>query len=591
MTHDQTLFARSFAWRLRHISERQLTLLLSLVTGCLAGLAAVVLKNTLYYTSLFLTNQFSTQEVHYLFLVYPFIGIVLTVLFVRYIIRDNISHGISRILYAISRNHSDIKPHNTYSSLIGCTLTLGFGGSVGPEAPIVMTGSAVGSNLARIFHLNYKTTTLLVACGAAGAISGIFNAPIAGTLFAIEILMLELTMTSLIPLLVSSVSAALVANFLMGQEVLFTFHLEQPFFYHNIPFYLILGIFCGFISLFFIRGSIGIEKAVGRIRMVPRLILGGALLGLMIFIFPSLFGEGYFVLKEILNGNTHVIGNHAFFGSLKENPYIYLAIVGILIFMKVIAMAITQGSGGIGGTFAPALFVGGISGFFFSRMINLLLPWTVSESNFTLVGMAGVMAGVMHAPLTAIFLIAEITGGYVLLIPLIIVASIAYLSIYYFEPYSIYARQLAANKELMTHHKDNAVIGMMKIKSLIETDFQTISYDATLGNLVEVIAASRRNIFPVVDGQGNFKGIVSLDSIRKIMFDKELYEKILIRDLLTLPEDHISPDDPMEKVIHLFEESERYNIPVLKDGKYVGFLSRANVFSEYRNLLKHLSDE
>jgi CIC family chloride channel protein len=587
----KSLTGKLLVWRLRHIKYRQFVLILSILVGIGSGLAAVTLKNTLYYTNYFLTNGFSYHGIYYLYLAFPVIGIILTILFIRYVVKDNISHGVSKVLYAISKNNGQIKPHNTYSSLAACTLTLGFGGSVGPEAPIVLTGSAIGSNLARLFRLDYRTTTLMIGCGAAGAIAGIFEAPIAGAIFVLEILMLDLTVSTLIPLLITTVTASLVSFLLMGNEVLFSFTLNSPFILRHIPFYLLLGVFTGLVSVLFIRGSIGIEALLKKVTTTTRVGIAGITLAILIFAYPSLFGEGYTVLKEVINGQGDIIGNSNLFGVLKQNHWSFLIIIFGLIIMKVVAMAMTQGSGGIGGTFAPSIFVGAICGYFFANLLNTVFGLNISLSNFALVGMAGVMAGVMHAPLTAIFLIAEITGGYLLLTPLIIVSAIAYLTSHIFESHSIYTRQLAARKELITHDKDKAVLLFMSPRQLIETNFAPVNPDATLGQLVKIVATATRNIFPVVDDEGNFHGIVMLDSIRQIMFDQSLYEVTYVKDLLHMPDYSINPDDSMDTVIQLFQRSDRYNLPVLENGKYIGFISRANVFSQYRELLKKLSHD
>lgn len=587
----RSITGKLLVWRLRHIRQRQFILILSILVGLGSGLAAVILKNTLYYTNYFLTNGFSYHGIYYLYLAFPVIGILLTILFIRYVVKDNISHGVSKVLYAISKNNGQIKPHNTFSSLVACTLTLGFGGSVGPEAPIVLTGSAIGSNLARLFRLDYKTTILLIGCGAAGAIAGIFEAPIAGAIFVLEILMLDLTLTTLIPLLITTVTASLVSYLLMGNEVLFTFTLSSPFILRHIPFYLMLGVFTGLVSVFFIRGSIGIESLLKKVPPAARVAVSGILLAMLIFAYPSLFGEGYTVLKEVINSHGEIIGNSVFFGPLKQNHWSFLVIIFGLIIMKVAAMALTQGSGGIGGTFAPTIFVGAICGYFFANLMNSVFGFSISLSNFALVGMAGVMAGVMHAPLTAIFLIAEITGGYLLLTPLIIVSAIAYLTSHIFESHSIYARQLAARKELITHDKDKAVLSFMSPRMLIETNFAPVDPEASLGELVKVVATASRNIFPVVDHEGKFYGIVMLDNIRQIMFDQSLYDVTFVKDLLFMPDYAIRPDDSMDTVIQLFQQSDRYNLPVLNNGKYIGFISRANVFSQYRELLRKFSDD
>lgn len=587
----KSLTGKLLVWRLRHIKQRQFILILSVVVGLGSGLAAVALKNTLYYTNYFLTNGFSYHGIYYLYLAFPVIGIILTLLFIKFIIKDNISHGVSKVLYAISKNGSQIRPHNTFSSLIACTLTLGFGGSVGPEAPIVLTGSAIGSNLSRLFRLDYKMTTLLIACGAAGAISGIFEAPIAGAIFALEILMLDLTVTTIIPLLIATVTASLVSYLLMGNAVLFSFTLTTPFILRHTPFFLILGVFTGLVSVYFIRGSIFLENLLKKVPLAARVSIAGIILAALIFAYPSLFGEGYTVLKSVISGHGEIIGNSTLFGPLKDNHWSFLMVIFGLIIMKVVAMAMTQGAGGIGGTFAPAIFVGAICGYFFANFMNLFFGFNISLTNFTLVGMAGVMAGVMHAPLTAIFLIAEITGGYQLLTPLIIVSAVAYLTCHLFESHSIYTRQLAARKELITHDKDKAVLSFMSPRQLIETNFASVSPQASLGELVKVVSKASRNVFPVVDDNQVFYGIVMLDNIREIMFDQSLYNITFVKDLLFIPDYSIDPDDSMDNVVQLFQQSDRYNLPVLKDGKYLGFISRATVFSQYREMLKKFSDD
>jgi len=586
-----SLIDRIYLYQYKVLKPRQFVLVLSFVVGILSGLAAVVLKNTLYYTNYLLTNGFTFKAVYFLYLLYPFFGLLFTWIFVRWIVKDNIGHGISKVLFNISKNQSKLKPHNTWTSLVACTLTLGFGGSVGPEAPGVLTGSSIGSNLAKLFRQDYKNTTLLLGCGAAGALSGLFSAPIAGVVFVIEVLLMDMTMTNIIPLLISAVTGSLVSTLLMGKEVTFSFVLMSPFHFTETGYYILLGVFTGLVSVYFMRGSAWIERMLGKLPAAGRLPLAGIFLAALIFVYPSLFGEGYTILKSVLNGNAESIGNPVFFGWMKSNPFLFLWIIFGLVIAKVVAMSVTQGSGGIGGTFAPALFVGGISGLFLSRGMNLGLGSHLPESNFALVGMAGIMTGVMHAPLTAIFLIAEITGGYELLTPLIIASTVSYLTVYYFEPHSIYARQLAARHELITHHKDNAILTMMDPSILIETNFLKVSPDATLGDLVKIISASVRNSFPVVDEMGMFYGIVSLDHIRTIMFDREMYDKQFVRDLMFTPQNYITPDDDMEKIVNLFQKNDRFNIPVLKDGKYLGFMSRATVFSEYRKLLKKFSEE
>jgi len=587
-----TTLIRIHKWRLKHISHRNFVLILSLIIGLISGLSAVLLKNTVYYTHYFLTLGFNTEGGNLLYLAYPLFGMALTVLFVRYFVKDNISHGVSRILYAISKNNSHLKGHNNYSSMIASTLTIGFGGSVGLEAPIVLTGASIGSNLARVMRMDYRSITLMVGCGAAGAIAGIFKAPIAAVVFALEVLMLDLTMGSLIPLLIAAVTGATVSSFLMGKTVLFSFTVTDPFSLSNIPFYILLGIITGLVSLYFTRANMYIESGFSKIKSpVHKLLLGGIILSVLIFILPPLYGEGYEVLTQILNGEGDAILGNSIFYAFRDNQLLFIGVLLMIMFFKVIAMALTTSGGGVGGIFAPSLFMGGITGLFTSRVINQFGFITLPESNFALAGMAGVMAGVMHAPLTAIFLIAEITGGYEFFIPLIITSTIAYLTINFYEPHSIYTKRLAIRGELITHDKDKAALTRMRINRLIESNFLPVSPDATLGELVKVIARSERNVFPVIDGDNNFLGVVFINEIRNIMFNHELYESTYVRNLMFMPEPLISIDETMEDVAVKFNECANYNLPVLDKGKYVGFVSRANVFSAYRNLVKEASQE
>jgi CIC family chloride channel protein len=579
-------------WRLKHISHRNFVLLLSFVVGLISGLSAVVLKNTVYYTHYILTVGFEAEGVNFLYLLYPLFGMALTVLFVKYIVKDDISHGISKVLYAISRNNSHLKPHNNYSSLIGSTLTVGFGGSVGLEAPIVLTGASIGSNLARVLRMDYRTITLMIGCGAAGAIASIFNAPIAGILFGLEVVMLDLTMGSIIPLLIASITGATLSSLIMGKTVMFAFFSVAPFDISNIPFYILLGIVAGFVSLYFVRANRYIESKLSNIRNTFRkLLISGIVVSLLIFLFPPLYGEGYDILTDILNGRGESLFNGSFFYSFKDNSWLFLLFIVLVLFFKVIAMAFTTGGGGVGGVFAPSLFMGGITGFLVAKAVNIFKFVDLPESNFALAGMAGVMAAVMHAPLTAIFLIAEITGGYEFFLPLMITATISYLTIYFYERHNIYATNLAERGELITHDKDKAALSRMKITKLVEHNFLIVKPDATLGELVKTIARSERNVFPVVDEENNFLGVVFINEIRNIMFSTELYDNTYVRNLMFMPDTIINIDATMEDVAMKFNETSHYNLPVLNNGKYVGFVSRANVFSSYRNLVKEFSQE
>lgn len=579
-------------WIINNLSHRQLLLSLSLVIGLLSGLAAVILKNTVYFTNEFLTGRLAPETGNLIYLAFPLLGIFLAVLFARYVIKDNISHGVSKVLHAISRKDSVLAPHNSYSSMVASTMTVGFGGSVGLEAPIVLTGASIGSNLGRFLKLNYRTITLLIACGATGAIAGIFKSPIAAMIFSLEVLMLDLTMWSIIPLLLSAVTGATVATLLLGKGAVFYFTLHDPFMVDNIPWYILLGIITGLVSFYFTRGSMRVEAELQRITSpYQRLLYGGIVLGLLIFLFPPLWGEGYGTLRSLLGGDATEIAAGSLIAGLRDNYWIFTGFLLLILLFKVIAMAVTSGSGGVGGIFAPSLYMGGVTGFVAASLINNLPFINVSERNFALVGMAGVMAGVMHAPLTAIFLIAEITGGYELFIPLIITSTIAYLTIMYFEPHSIYTKRLAARGELITHHKDKAVLTLMKLGPVIETDLKTVNPDATLGELVKIVSKSRRNIFPVVDSDDNLIGIVLLDNIRDIMFKPTQYDKIRVSDVMDIPPATVSSDENMESVMQKFEDSDVWNLPVTENTKYVGFISKSKIFSAYRKILLQFSSE
>lgn len=585
-------FLNSVWISLRRLGESRVTIILSLVVGILSGLAAVILKNTVHITHAFLQESLPKESANFLFLALPALGILLTIIFIKFFVKDNIGHGVSRILYSISRQNSKIKPHNTYSSIVSSTLTIGFGGSVGAEAPIVLTGAAIGSNIGRFFRMNYKTLTLLIGCGAAGAIGSIFNAPLAGIVFTLEVLMLDLTTASIIPLLISAVSATTVSYFFLGRDVVFAYEVVRPFQLHNIPYFILLGVFCGLVSLYFMRMVMRVEKKFSKVTNVyKKWLIGSVALGVLIFIFPPLYGEGYEVLHALLEGKSSVVFENSFFYSFQDNYWLLLVALALLIAVKAIATAVTTGSGGIGGTFAPTLFVGGVSGFFVAKLINKFTFIDVSESNFTLVGMAGMMAGVMHAPLTAIFLIAEITGGYALFVPLIITSTISFLTIMYFEPHSIYTKGLAKRGDLITHHKDKAVLTLLQVGKVIESDFVLVYPEETLGDLVKKISKSKRNIFPVVTVEGVFVGVVSLDDIRPIMFDTEVYESVSIKELMTVPPEFISVKESMDSVMRKFGNTGAWNLPVLDGDKYVGFVSKSKIFSAYRDVLIQFSDE
>lgn len=586
------LYMRFLSWRVRYIKERNFIIILSLLVGIVTGLAGVFLKNSVHFTHQFFTERLQIDSGSLLFFVYPFIGILLTSLFVKYFVREDISHGVTKVLYAMSRQNSMIKSHNNYSSMIASTITIGFGGSVGTEATIVLTGASIGSNLARFFRMNYKVMTLMIGCGAAGAIAGIFKAPIAGIVFTMEVLMLDLTMTFLIPLMISAISSYVIVYFLMGEGVVLEFAVQSHFALANVPYYILLGIMCGFVSVYFIRMNLRIEKWItGFQNNFKRILIGGALLGLLIYVFPPLYGEGYTSLAALLNNNGDALLNNTYFFDFRAHWYVVVFYVVALIFIKVVATALTNGSGGVGGVFAPSLFTGGVTGYLIATLINMAGIVHVPVSYFVLAGMAGVMSGVMNSPLTAMFLIAEITGGYSLLVPLMITSVTAHLTGRGMEPYSIYARRLAMKGDLITHNKDKAVLTLMKLNKVIETDLQTVPINATLGDLVKRVSRSSRNIFPVVNEDDALLGIVLLDDIRKVMFNQDLYDKTFVRDFMTTPPTIVDVTDSMDLVMKKFEDTKAWNLPVIEDGRYIGFVSKAKIFNTYRRVLQHFSDE
>lgn len=586
-------YQRIHSWRLKHISPRNFILLLSLLAGILGGMAAIILKNAVHFSHSIIMNIISIKSFNPVYLLLPFLGILLSYLYVKYLVRDHIGHGISRILQAISKSNSIIKAHNMYTSMVASTITVSFGGSVGLEAPIVLTGSAIGSNLGRYLRLDYKTITLLVGCGAAGAIAGIFKAPVAAVIFALEVLMLDLTMASLIPLLISSATGAILAYFFMGNGVLFSFQVEaNPFTLKNLPFYAVLGLLSGLVSIYFTKANQSIEKQFQKIPSgFLRMLIGGLITSLLVFLFPPLFGEGYETLNNLLLGNGLRVFDGSIFASMGNNHFLLLLFLLLILIFKVVAMAATTSGGGVGGVFAPSLFMGGITGFFLSKAVNFFMNDRLPENNFALAGMAGVMAAVMHAPLTAIFLIAEITGGYQFFVPLMITSIIAYLTIIPFEPHSIYTKRLAETGELITHDKDKAVLSRLSIEKLIEKNFLTTGPDVSLGEFVKVVARSQRNVFPVIDEEHNFLGVIFINDIRHIIFEHDQYEQVFIRNLMYMPDTLVEQDATMEDVAQKFAETSHYNLPVLNNGKYVGFVSRANVFSAYRKLVKDFSND
>ena len=590
---NKSWYLKMLAWRELHINQRQFILILSFVVGLFAAIAAFLLKSTIHLIQRLLTEGFSRYQVNYWYLVFPAIGILITYLFVRYIVKDNISHGVTRILYAISQRKSILKLHNVWTSLVGSSITIGFGGSVGAEAPIVLTGSAIGSNLGKFFKMDQKTLMLLVGCGAAGAIGGIFKAPIAGLVFTLEVLMLDMTLTAIVPLLISSVTATALSYFLSGSSFTFQFNTYEPFAISRIPYLILLGIICGLVSLYFTRGMNWLEALFRKFKNpYTKLAVGGVTLSLLIFLFPPLYGEGYDTIVALLNGHSASVLDRSFFLELGDSPWVLITYLVLIIILKILAATATTSAGGVGGIFAPSLFIGCLTGFVVARLFNYF-GFAIPEGNFALAGMSGLMSGVMHAPLTGIFLIAELTGGYNLFMTLMIVSTISYLTIILFEPHSLYAMRLAQKGELLTHHKDKAVLTLLKMENVIETDLTELSPKMTLGELVKIISQSKRNIFPVVNPDTRvLMGVVLLDEVRNIMFRPEYYQRFTVQKLMVSPPATINENLAMEKVMEIFEDSGAWNLPVVDNqNRYIGFVSKSKIFNSYRHVLVHFSDE
>ena len=585
------------AWIKGGHTQNQIVLMISVLVGLCTGIVAFVLKWIIEAIQHQLTARFATNASNLLYLLYPAVGILLCMLFVRYIVKADISHGVTKILYAMSRGRSRIKSHNRWSSIIASAITIGFGGSVGAEAPIVLTGAAWGSDFGKRFHMPPNIIMLLVGCGAAGAVSGVFKAPIAGVMFVTEVLMLELNMSSLLPLLVTSITSVCVSYAFYGTAPQFDFSPSKAFTIDIIPGCIVLGIFCGLLSLYFTRAMNWMEGIFGRIRQKRyKFLLGASVLGVLIYFFPVMYGEGYGVINQLINNATaEEITQHSMFYGGQTNLLIYLSLV--LVF-KVFATTATNGGGGCGGTFAPSLFLGCIAGYVFANIWDMSLglgmgaSGHISPENSGLYGMAGLMSGVMHAPLTGIFLIAELTGGYNLFVPLMIVSVVSYLVINLFEPHSIYAMRLARKGELLTHDKDKAILTVLNLESLIERDYRTVTPDMELSQLTHVITKSHRNIFPVVDSTGRFLGVVSLDSVRIYMFRSELYHQYKVSSFMKDPPALLSIDDTPKVVTKKFDETGAWNLPIIDgDHKYVGFISRSGLFNSYRKTLIKFSPE
>lgn len=586
-----TLIDRFNRWRKKHISHRQFVLVLSFLVGVLSALAAYLLKHLIHFIQHLLTGHFDPHTFNWLYLVYPVVGVFITGLFIRKVVRDDISHGVTKVLYAISCRMGRIRRHNTWSSMIASGITIGFGGSVGAESPIVMTGSAIGSNLGSLFKMEKKIMMLLIGCGAAGAISGIFKAPIAGLVFVIEVLMIDLTMSSLLPLLISSVTAATLSYALMGTKTMFEFT-PEVFELSRVPYVLLLGVVCGLVSLYFTKVTVGLEKFFKRFKSpYTRLLIGASTLSVLIFLFPPLYGEGYETINLLIDGSpetSEMILEKSLFSSHTDLLLLFMFLVVVF---KAVASTVTNCAGGCGGIFAPSLFLGCVVGYLFASLCNNAGAGVINE-NFALFGMAALMSGVFHAPLTGVFLIAELTGGYSLFLPLMMVSVSSYLTVRIFDSNNIYAVRLAQRGELITHDKDQAVLTTLKVADVVEKNFMPVSPEMDLGALTSVVAKTKRNIFPVLNAAKHLVGVIYLDDIRHIMFRQELYHRYSVASLMRQVPERLSIEEPMDVVMRKFEETGAWNLPVEDTtGEYIGFISKSAVFTAYRNtLLEFTSD-
>lgn len=587
------LWLRFIIWREHHISENNFVVFLALIVGILCGFAAQLLKYLIHVIAHALTSHLSTTTANWLYLVYPVIGILIVTLFLKYVVKDNISHGVTKVLYAISRRKSRLKKKNMYASLVSSSITIGFGGSVGAEGPIVFTGAAIGSNIGQAFRLSPKILMILVGCGAAAGIAGIFRAPIAGMLFTLEVLMIDLTGMTVMPLLISSITGATVAYVLEGYNSEFFFSQSEPFLTNRIPFSILLGVVCGLVSLYFTKIMFWMETIFSRLPYKSlKILTGGIILAILIFIFPPLYGEGYGAIEDLLEGDISKVVDGTFFYFDRDNVWFLVLFIGAVMLFKAFATSATNGAGGVGGTFAPSLFVGALCGFLFAYILNNLdIGIHLSQKNFALMGMAGVMSGVMHAPLMAIFLTAEMTGGYELFLPLLIVSLLAYMTIRLFLPYSIYTMRLARAGDLLTHEKDKAVLTLLKLDNVIENDFKCVKPEMNLKEMVDTISVCNRNLFPVVDNEGMLKGVVVLDEIRNIMFRSDLYKKMHVSRFMSAVPATIELTDSMEKVMETFDKTNAWNLPVVDKGKYVGFVSKSKIFTSYRRVLRHFTED
>ena len=583
---------RLYILRMRHLSPKSFIMILSAIIGVIVGSAAVIIKNAVHYTQLLVQKTVTNFDLNFLYFLLPLIGLGLTVIFIKYVLKRHVGHGIPSVLYALSQTNGKIKSSSMFSSVITSALTVGFGGSVGLEGPTVATGAAVGSNIGIALRLDYKQLIILLGAATAAAMAAIFKAPIAAVVFALEVIMIDLTVASVVPLLIASATAALTSMFFLGVGTLYPVQIVESYTMSELPYYVLLGILSGLLAVYFTRVYMFITEtfdAMGNIW--KRLFIGGSLLGLIIFIFPSLYGEGFEGINNALSGNTEHVFANTLYDNLDGDFMFTMGFILLILLFKVIATSLTFGAGGVGGIFAPSLFLGSNLGLWFAMMINHVKIASLNGSHFALAGMAGLIAANLHAPLTAIFLIGDLTGGYQMFIPLMIVSVIAYTTVKIFQPNSVYTIQLAKRGELRTHNSDTNILSMMTINKVIERNFLTVNKNQTLGQLVNVIAKSQRNVFPVVDVNNNFEGIIAMDNVREIMFNRDLYDTTLVSDLMYCNLEVINMNDKMSDIANKFHKSSNYNIPVVDNGKYVGFVSRANVFSTYRKMLKYFSED
>jgi len=588
----KTLLRRFLIWRYKNISEKNFTFILSAIVGLLAGLAAVTLKNITFTIEALLDKGIVFSQ-NQLYFILPVIGLLLVYLFVKYVSKKPIEHAIPSILFSLTRKSGFLKRSKIYFPLIAAPLTVGFGGSVGLLGPAVASGAAISSNLGKLFHINRKTRTLLIGCAAAGAISSIFKSPIAAIIFAVEVFALDLTFVSLLPLLIASVSSVITSYFFLGDDLLFNFNFSDKFEIKDILFYAVLGIGTGFASIYFTKMYFAILKFFERFKTAfQRLIIGGLAIGIMLYFIPPLYGEGFGFINNLLAGNHVEALGKTPFDDFKDNIWVViLLLIGITIF-KALAMTTTFAAGGVGGIFIPTMVMGSALGNVVAKVINNIgLGFNVSETNFTLIGMAGLIAGVLHAPLTAIFLIAEITGGYELFIPLMITVGISFSVKKSAIDYTIYTRELTEKGQLLTHNKDQNVLTLMTLDAVIESHFSVLHPKMTLGDMLHHgVAKSTRNLFPVVDEEGELTGIILLDDVREIMFDQSLYNTTLVESLMHNPPDKIIYNkDSMQTVMQKFQDSGAWNLPVIKDEKYIGFVSKSKLLTAYRRQLINVS--